>query len=165
MLVAVDVHYATDHARAACVGFAAWTDAVAEHQSTVLTRGAPADYAPGSFYLRELPYLSAILEPLRETLELVIVDGYAMLDAHRFGLGGHLSAAIGVPVIGVAKTQFISAPAVPIVRGGARPLYITAVGMDAAAAAQCIAQMHGPYRLPTLIKLVDSLARGHVVEK
>ncbi|HEY4056094.1 MAG TPA: endonuclease V [Kofleriaceae bacterium] len=160
MLAVVDVHYATDHARAACVGFAQWTDATAVHTSTRKSDGAPADYAPGSFYLRELPHLLAILEPLRETLELVIVDGFAMLDATRPGLGGHLSSSMGLPVIGVAKTRFVSAPAVPIVRGNARPLYVTAVGIDANEAARHITEMHGPYRLPTLLKLADSLARG-----
>jgi deoxyinosine 3'endonuclease (endonuclease V) len=125
VLAAVDVHYGTDHARAACVGFARWTDDVASYEATRLHAGAPAAYAPG-----------------------------------RPGLGAYLSSAIGVPVIGVAKTQFVSANAIRVVRASTRPLYVTGVGIDPAEAASHIASMHGPYRLPTLLKLVDSRARG-----
>jgi deoxyribonuclease V len=49
-----------------------------------------------------------------------------------------------------------------VVRGGARPLHVTALGLDAADAAARVAAMHGPYRLPTLLKRADQLARGLV---
>jgi deoxyribonuclease V len=65
-------------------------------------------------------------------------------------------------VVGVAKTRFAGAggSAVPICRGGSRsPLYITAAGADAIDAAGWVAAMHGPHRVPTLLKRVDRLAR------
>ena len=63
-------------------------------------------------------------------------------------------------MIGVAKTAFAGAPAVPVVRGdSARPLYVTAAGLDPQLAARHLAAMHGPHRLPTLLKRVDTLAR------
>ena len=66
-----------------------------------------------------------------------------------------------VAVVGVAKTRFAgAADAVAVCRGGSRsPLFVTAVGVDVQEAAQKVAAMHGPYRLPTLLKRVDQLAR------
>jgi deoxyribonuclease V len=66
-----------------------------------------------------------------------------------------------VAVIGVAKTQFQSAStAAAVMRGGSRrPLFVTAAGMELAVAARCIQTMHGPHRLPTLLKRVDRLCR------
>jgi deoxyribonuclease V len=50
------------------------------------------------------------------------------------GLGARAHAEFGIPVIGVAKSQFRTAThAVPVVRGSSgRPLFITAAGMPAA---------------------------------
>jgi deoxyribonuclease V len=66
-----------------------------------------------------------------------------------------------VAVIGVAKTQFAGAgAAVEVLRGrSTRPLFVTAVGMSAQRAAEHVRSMHGPDRIPTLLKHVDSLAR------
>ena len=64
-------------------------------------------------------------------------------------------------VIGVAKTRFASATdAVAMCRGSSRsPVFISAVGMSADEAAANVAIMQGPYRIPTLLKQVDALAR------
>jgi deoxyribonuclease V len=66
-----------------------------------------------------------------------------------------------VPVIGVAKTAFhASQLAVPVLRGASqRALLVTSVGVDVQAAAAYIQRMHGPSRLPTLLKRVDRLCR------
>ena len=54
--------------------------------------------------MRELPALLAVIEDLDEPPGLVIVDGYVDLDPDgRPGLGAHLNARLGVPVIGVAN--------------------------------------------------------------
>lgn len=57
----------------------------------------------------------------------------------------------------MAKTRYPGATlALELQRGISRaPLYITAAGMDVTEAAQHIAEMHGPYRIPTLLKRVD----------
>src|SRR5688572_28574458 len=103
---AADVYYA-DHggATAALVvaggpGFAPITE---EH---VKAQAVASPYKPGAFFERELPPLLAVLA---ETggLDLLIVDGYVTLDpSGRPGLGEHVRAALGIPVIGVAKTAF-----------------------------------------------------------
>ena len=88
-------------------------------------------------------------------VETVIIGGGVA------GLGAHLHASLGVPVVGVAKTRFASATdALAVCRGGSRsPLYVSAAGMAAPEAAALVAAMHGPYRVPTLLKAVDALAR------
>ncbi|MBL9016016.1 MAG: endonuclease V, partial [Myxococcales bacterium] len=99
---------------------------------------------------------------LRSPIDAVVIDGYVWLGPDRAGLGKHLHDRIGLPIIGVAKTSFAGAVATEVVRGeSAQPLYITAIGIDEATAAANVRDMHGPFRLPTLLKRVDSLARGH----
>src|SRR4051812_22882162 len=125
-----------------------------------------ADYQPGRFYLRELPALRAVLDGVGG-LSLLIVDGYVDLEpgGRRPGLGAHCHQEFAVPVIGVAKTRFQPAThAVEVHRGGAlRPLYVTAVGVNVAEAAELVAGMSGPFRLPDAVKRVDRLARGAAV--
>jgi deoxyribonuclease V len=162
MMACVDVDYRGNDAVAACVLFRAWTDEDNSGAHVRLIRGIEA-YVPGQFYRRELPCLLAVLGEVADPLELVVVDGYVWLaDEDRPGLGAHLHQALGVPVVGVAKTHFAGARlAVPVVRGDSstRPLFVTAAGMAVEAAARSIREMHGPYRLPTLLRQVDQLCR------
>ncbi len=166
LLAAVDVDYRDEAAVAACVLFQRWDDAVACHELTLqVTPIAP--YQPGALYLRELPPILAVLARAREVsahpLACVIVDAYVWLGPERPGLGAHLHQALGgaVPVIGVAKTPFRGAEAIPVLRGhSARPLLVTAAGLDAAEAAAHLRAMHGLHRIPTLLGRVDRLSRG-----
>jgi deoxyribonuclease V len=161
----VDVDYRGDDARAACVLFRDWADGVAAEELVATVQGV-APYVPGQFARRELPCLLAVLGRVAPPLELVVVDGYVWLgELARPGMGAQLYEALGrqVPVIGVAKSPFAGAGfAVPVVRGvnGTSPLYVTAVGLEAAEAARHVLAMHGPYRLPTLLKRADALCRA-----
>ena len=84
-----------------------------------------------------------------------------MLSATKRGLGGHLHAAIGKPVVGVAKNEFRGASAERVVRGGSKKaLFVTAAGMSLADAAAAVRSMHGGYRIPTLLARADALCRG-----
>ena len=164
MFACVDVDYRDREAVAACVLFRAWTDGdSAGEEVERLPQVEP--YQPGQFYRRELPCLLAVLGKVPAPLAAVVVDGYVWLgDETSPGLGGHLYAALGraVPVIGVAKTRFAGAVlARPVVRGTSRrPLWVTAAGIDPATAVRHVAGMHGPFRIPTLLKRVDQLCRG-----
>lgn len=159
VIVALDVDYRADHAVVACVGFERWDDATAAFERTRIVRGAPAAYVPGAFYLRELPYLVALLKTLDARADVVIVDGYVTLAPGKGGLGAHLHRSYGVPVIGVAKTEFRRAPHAPLLRGTSkRPLFITSAGMKLDAAVAAIRSMHGPHRVPTLLARVDRLS-------
>ena len=158
---AVDVHYLpAGGARAAAVLAA---DAAFAHVLAERTAAVPpvAPYRPGEFYRRELPPIRAVLDEL-SGLGLLVVDGYADLDpAGRPGLGAHAHAEFGIPVIGVAKSQFRTAThAVPVLRGSsARPLFVTAAGMPTADAADLVRRMAGRYRLPDALRRADTLAR------
>jgi deoxyribonuclease V len=96
-------------------------------------------------------------------LGLLVVDGYADLDpGGRPGLGAHVHAEFGVPVIGVAKTTFRTAThAIPVLRGNSkRPVFVTAAGMPRAEAAELVQLMTGRFRVPDALRRADKLARG-----
>jgi deoxyribonuclease V len=158
---AADVHYpAAGGARAALVlaGDRAFAEIVAEKTAFV---AYVAPYVPGQFLRRELPPLRAVLEAVTG-IELLVIDGYVDLDPDgRPGLGAHAHAEFGFPVIGVAKTPFVTAThAIPVLRGRAtRPLYVTAAGISAADAAEMVRRMSGQFRLPDALRRVDALSR------
>lgn len=165
MLVALDVAYTEAQGYAVAIAFEAW-DAAAVAATYTATVSPIAEYEPGAFYRRELPCLLAVLTQLDlAAVSCIIVDGYVTLGAEgRPGLGQHLYQALGerIPVIGVAKTRFAGvAPQVaPVLRGQSQnPLYATSVGLPLAEAALLIGSMHGDYRFPTLLKLLDDLTK------
>lgn len=93
----------------------------------------------------------------------MVIDAYVWLDSNsRPGLGAYLYSALEsrTPVVGVAKTLFPGAPAIPVFRGRSRSaLFVTAQGMPPEEAAAHIREMHGAFRIPTLLKRVDRLSR------
>ncbi|MEO0604320.1 MAG: hypothetical protein AAF211_22990, partial [Myxococcota bacterium] len=94
--------------------------------------------------------------------ETVIVDGHVWLGEARPGLGHYLHEALDrrVAVVGVAKSRFVGGYATEVLRDGTtRPLYVTSVGLPIAEAAAKVRGMHGPFRMPTLLKRVDTLTR------
>jgi deoxyribonuclease V len=167
VIAALDVQYADERAAAAGLVFADWTDAapVAER---VVQVAEPAAYVSGEFWRRELPCLMQVLAALPGRPDVVVIDGYVWLDGQgRRGLGAHLHEALGgtVAVIGVAKSAFQGSPhAVPVVRGeSTRPLFVTAQGLVPTDAAAAVARMHGPFRVPTLLRRADQLCRAGLV--
>lgn len=166
MIALLDVHYSGGHGHAACVLASSWEDATSS-DAFVVTVDDVMDYAPGQFFRRELPCLTAVLERVDvDGLEAIVVDGYVFLDRDDTpGLGAHLYESLGgkVPVVGVAKNSFGDAESFAelVFRGeSARPLYVTAAGMEGADAARCVEMMHGPFRIPTLVREADRLCRG-----
>lgn len=167
MWAAIDVDYREQGAVVAAVVFERIDAATAVHEEiVVLPEVAP--YEPGAFYKRELPCALAVLEALsaaRQHIDTIVVDGHVWLGPGMAGLGAHLweerrRQHAEAVVIGVAKTPWHDRRAhVPVSRAGARPLWVTAAGCDVDAAAAAVASMHGPFRLPTLLKQVDRLAR------
>lgn len=163
MIAALDVHYDDSQSigTAAAVLFVRWEDADPAAEITEIVPNIQP-YAPGEFFRRELPCLLAVLDKIHDPLEAIVVDGYVRLN-EKPALGQHLFDRLSqnVPVIGVAKSHFHGVRAEEVLRGRSKlPLYVTAVGIDAGEAAECIRRMHGPHRIPTLLKRVDQLARG-----
>jgi deoxyribonuclease V len=159
---AVDVHYPDSGGACAALVLAPEPGFGTIDAERVAHLADVPPYQPGAFYLRELPALRAVLNDAGG-LALVVVDGYVDLDpAGRPGLGAHVHAEWGVPVVGVAKTAFRSAThAVEVRRGAAtRPLYVTARGMPVAEAGRLVERMAGAYRIPDALRRVDALARA-----
>lgn len=164
MILAVDVHYDDRVAHAACVGLLTWSDAESTLELVQPSPVPPEAYQPGQFYRRELPHLRQVIEAVRRstTVDTVIIDGYVWLNENRPGLGAHLYHALGgdIVVVGVAKSAFRGARAIALWRGqSGRPLFVTAAGIEASQAAELVRRMHGPHRIPTLLKRADQLAR------
>lgn len=166
MLIAVDVQYAELAVVTAAVGFIDWSDSTATLECVFRSELTAEPYEPGAFYKRELPFLLAAvaLVERRHPVEVVVIDGHVWLQEGRPGLGARLHEALGARkvVIGVAKAAFTEGSAVPVFRAdSSRPLLVTAAGIDACRAADLVRSMHGPHRVPTLLKRADQLARGH----
>lgn len=122
-----------------------------------------AEYVPGSFYKRELPCLMSLLDNIDVPLGTVIVDGHVWLTAERPGLGHYLYEELGrsIPIVGIAKRHFVEGIATEVLRGQSRnPLYVTEDGFGLQEACAGLRNMHGPHRIPTLLKQVDGLSRG-----
>ncbi len=162
MKVCLDVQYTHNQALAAALLFKDWSDSTATRAVT-LPIADVLEYEAGAFYKRELPCLLAVLGTIIEPLEYIVVDSFVFLDSSfKHGLGARLYMALEqkIPVIGVAKTDFIGAPSLPILRGASKQaLFISSIGCDTIQAALRVQQMHGAHRIPTLLKAVDSLAR------
>ncbi|MDP2344791.1 MAG: endonuclease V [Deltaproteobacteria bacterium] len=167
-IVILDVAYddAAGTARSAAV-LAPSFAALEPSAERVVDVAGVAPYVPGSFFLRELPCLLAVLATAPVPADAVLViDGYVILDdVGRKGLGMHLHEATGRAVVGIAKTAFKrSSFAREVPRGSSRrPLFVTAVGVDLDDAADAVRLMAGGTRLPLLAVRADHLARGLAV--
>jgi len=164
MILAVDVQYEGRTGYCAGVMFKAWGASEADRELTYIHKNV-CDYVPGQFYKRELPCILGFLRYHKLTPSLIIVDGFVVLgQAQKPGLGKYLYDALDarVPIIGVAKSAFRgSAAEQSVLRGTSQnPLYVSAAGIDAAKAKQHISNMHGAFRMPTLLTRVDQLARA-----
>lgn len=105
----------------------------------------------------------AALEKLIQPARLLLIDGYVWLPGGQPGLGVYLWEAMGktVPVVGVAKSPWREHDgALPVLRGGSRrPLWVSSQGLDLEEAARRVQGMHGEHRLPTMLKLADTICR------
>ncbi len=162
MIACFDVDYRDPMACIGGVLFRNWTDEepFLTYQDVVKN---VEEYVPGQFYKRELPCIRQLLDAIAEPIDIIVVDGYTWLDADKKGLGAYLYEDLGrkIPVIGVAKNKYKKADyAIEVFRGDSqKPLYVSAAGIKAALAADYIRQMAGEFRNPTLLKMVDALAR------
>ena len=165
MILAFDTYYFDNKAKTVCIAFDDWTESE-KHQTFSEVLSDVAEYTPGEFYKRELPCILSLLRQIStETIEAIVVDGYVYLDdEEKLGLGGHLYQALEkrYPVIGVAKTNFATIEKLkqPLFRGESKnPLFITSIGIDVDDATQRIGSMAGKFRIPTLLKKLDTMTK------
>jgi deoxyribonuclease V len=161
MLLALDVHYQVDRTKVVGVLFK-WDDK--EPKKIVIAfMDNVAEYVPGEFYKRELPCLLKIIDKIDlNQLEAIIIDGYVYIDNNKnYGLGGILWETLNkqIPIIGVAKTSFFKnkETVIEVTRGESiKPLFVSAIGYDLELAALKIKQMYGSYRIPSILKQLDT---------
>ncbi|CAL2075590.1 Endonuclease V [Tenacibaculum sp. 190524A02b] len=165
MILAFDTYYYEDKAKTVGIAFNHWQDEV---ETTIYeeTLSDIAPYVSGEFYKRELPCIMSLLNKIDLTnCQAIIIDGFVVLDdTDKLGLGGYLYEKLHkeIPIIGVAKNNFANLNNLKraILRGESKkPLYINAKGVDLDIAATNITSMFGKYRIPDLLKKVDSLGR------
>ena len=162
MIACIDTHYRHNSSRTALLKFERWSDAFAISEYTYDRLVVEAAYTPGCFFQRELPCLVDALGSHHD-LDTLVVDGYVELNGGRPGLGKKLFELLNetIPVVGVAKNKFHGASnAVEVLRAGSsRPLFVSSAGIHVKDAAHYIQNMHGCYRIPTLLRRVDKLSR------
>ncbi|WP_299673175.1 endonuclease V [uncultured Tenacibaculum sp.] len=169
MILAFDTFYYESKAKTVCVSFNKITDETSIAITDEIIDGV-SEYVPGEFYKREMPCILSLLKQFDlEEITLIIVDGYAILNNEgKLGLGGYLYEALEkkIPVIGVAKSQFNTENkyARELFRGESKkPLYVSAIGLDLNDAYNAIKDMHGNFRMPTLLKVLDTKTRENLV--
>ncbi len=97
---------------------------------------------------------------------MIVVDGYVILnDEGKHGLGGYLYESLSqkIPIIGVAKRSFINNKkhVREVFRGDSKnPLYISSIGIDVDEAVKCIQEMHGQFRMPDLLRIMDQQTKN-----
>ena len=164
MILAFDTYYFEDKAKTVCLTFMDWTDPKPTNSYEEILYEV-AKYEPGSFYKRELPCILSLLDKIKKeikSINVIIVDGFVILnDQNKLGLGGHLYRQLNssIPVIGVAKSGFYDNKknVKELLRGESKkPLYITAIGIDLENAFEHIKAMHGNFRMPTLLQMLDT---------
>ena len=166
MIYCFDTFYKEDQAKTAVIGVEHWGSSAPDFEISDTVHEVN-EYESGSFYKRELPCLLSIIKKidLNPNKDILVIDGYVILsDEGKLGLGGYLFKALDckIPVIGVAKNDFISLQNLKktIHRGSSKkPLFVTALGYDLQKASEKIIAMHGEFRLPTILKLADRKCR------
>jgi len=165
MIYAFDTYYYEDFAKTVCIAFEDWLSGVEKEIFTEKTE-IISDYESGAFYKRELPCILSLLAKIKlHDNDIIIVDGFVTLNNDgKMGLGGYLFEALEkkIPIIGIAKNNFSSPDDKrrAVLRGESKtPLHLTAMGIDVDDIKIKLEEMHGNYRIPTLLKKLDQLTR------
>lgn len=165
MIYAFDTYYYDHFANTVCIAFEDWASEK-EVEVFIEQTSISSEYESGAFYKRELPCILSLLKKITlKPEDIIIVDGYVTLDNEgKIGLGGHLYQALEekFPIVGIAKNGFTSPDGQrrSVIRGESKtPLFITAKGADVDDIKNKVEQMHGSFRIPTLLKKLDQLSR------
>ncbi len=144
-------------------------------------------YVPGLLSFREAPLILEAFEKLRETPDLLLVDGQGLAHPRRFGLACHLGLILNIASIGCAKSSLIgrngalgeSAGSLAEVsdvgqtvavavrtRVGSKPIYVS-IGhkVDLAAAVSLTLSCVRGHRLPEPTRLAHLAAAGPVADR
>lgn len=151
-------------------------------RTSVVSGASGAPYQSGLLYLRAGPLLEAAIRGLRETPDLLLVNGTGLDHPRRAGLALHLGAVLGVPTVGVTHRPLCARGNWPAdergsksalvlddekvgcwlrTRSGKRPLAVHAAWRTDAdtAAAVVVAITHSEARTPEPLRLARQAAR------
>lgn len=141
-------------------------------------------YVPGLLSFREAPAVLRAVEKLRESPDLLLVDGHGLAHPRRFGIACHLGLLLDMPTIGVAKSRLIGAHGpvgeahgsqsdltdrdelIGIVlrtKAGSQPVYVSiAHKIDLETAARLVMELTRNHRLPEPARQAHQAAAGPV---
>ena len=182
MIIAFDTYYYDGYSYTVGGVFESWADNDVCYYVTSKRSCIDAEYKPGELYKRELPCIMQCLSMVNiENIDTIVVDGYVWLseDGKELvkGLGAKLNDAIKMAysveknIVGIAKNPYhVKIPNCFEVKHGLeseKPLYVTCSNPDYSEHyAVLVSRMHGDYRIPTILKNVDTKSRelGHTDE-
>ena len=165
MILALDTYYFENKAKTVALEFSNWSDNIETARYSEVLENIE-EYISGEFYKRELPCILSLISKIDvKKIEFIIIDGYVFVDDNsKLGLGGFLYEKLNkkIPIIGVAKTDFISLTKnkISLLRGKSKnPLFISSIGINLNEVTDKIKQMSGEFRIPTLLKKLDTLTK------
>ena len=176
MIIAFDTYYYNGFSYTVGGVFKSWVDSDACYYVTSKRDCIDAEYKSGELYKRVLPCIMQCLSMIDiKNIDTIIVDGYVWLseDGKELvkGLGARLYDEIvkkydinNICVVGIAKNPYhVKIPNCVEVEHGLdskKPLYVTCSTPEFAEYYSIlIKKMHGDYRIPTIIKAIDSKTR------
>lgn len=99
----VDVAYDKDKGFGACVMFD--YESKEEIANVTVEHEVKVPYIPTYLAFRELPVIERLMKKLDVEPSVLLIDGNGVLHPYKMGIASHVGVKLGVPTIGVAKSQ------------------------------------------------------------
>ena len=181
-LAAVDVAFPHNRARAVVAIFS--YPELQPLETVVHEEAVRFPYIPGLLSFRETPPLLSAFEKLKNTPDVLLVDGQGLAHPRRFGIASHLGVLFDMPSVGCAKSILCGKPAgelpreagstVPLVdtdgttigallrtRDGVSPVVVSVgnkVNLDWAV--KFVLSCCRGFRIPEPIRFADAISKG-----
>ena len=101
----IDTGYSKGMARAAVVSLK--YPSLEPLEQAISLRPVNFPYIPGLLSFREAPLILEAFEKLKQSPDLLIIDGHGIAHPRRFGIACHIGLLLDVPSIGCAKTLLL----------------------------------------------------------
>jgi deoxyribonuclease V len=101
----IDTGYSKGMAKAAVVSLK--YPSLEPLEQAISLRPVNFPYIPGLLSFREAPLILEAFEKLKQSPDLLIIDGHGIAHPRRFGIACHIGLLLDVPSIGCAKTLLL----------------------------------------------------------